>query len=107
MYDPLLDGPVKPRTYLEKARKAYLNTAKKKKKNRAKLKVIIGKQLHYVIRDLKTIDRLLCTFAENPMKHKECTYVDTICRVLVQQTCMWRNKTQGVVDWILASNSRK
>jgi hypothetical protein len=37
LYDPLLHGPVKSRTYREKARKAYLNTAKKRKKTRAEL----------------------------------------------------------------------
>jgi hypothetical protein len=84
LYDPLLHGPVKPRTYREKARKAYLNTAKKKKKTRAELKVAIGKQLRYVNRDLKTIDRLLCAFSENPFKEKERNYVETIRKVLVQ-----------------------
>ncbi len=63
LYDPLLHGAVKPRTYLQKARMAYLNTAKKKKKTRAELNVAIGKQLRYVNRDLKTIDSLLCTFS--------------------------------------------
>jgi hypothetical protein len=59
---PVASWSLKPRTYREKARKAYLNTAKKKKKTRAELKVAIGKQLRYVNRDLKTIDRLLCAF---------------------------------------------
>ena len=102
LYDPLLHGPVKPRTYREKARKAYLNTAKKKKKTRAELKVAIGKQLRYVNRDLKTIDRLLCAFTENPLKEKERTYVETIRKVLVQQTYMRRNKPHSVVDRIVS-----
>jgi len=102
LYDPLLHGSVKPRTYREKARKAYLNTAKKKKRTRAELKVTIGKQLRYVNRDLKTIDRLLCAFAENPLNEKERTYVETIRKVLVQQTYMRRNKTHSVVDRIVS-----
>ena len=102
LYDPLLHGPVKPRTYREKARKTYLNTAKKKKKTRAELKVAIGKQLRYVNRDLKTIDSLLCAFAENPLKEKERTYVETIRKVLVKQTCMRSNKTHSVPDRIVS-----
>jgi hypothetical protein len=104
LYDPLLHGPVKPRTYREKARKAYLNTAKKKKKTRAELKVAIGKQLRYVNRDLKTIDRLLCAFSENPLKEKDRTYIETIRKLLVQQTYMRRNNTHSVVDRIVSIN---
>ncbi len=102
LYDPLLHGPVKPRTYREKARKAYLNTAKKKKKTHAELKVAIGKQLRYVNRNLKTIDRLLCAFSENTLKEKDRTYVKTIRKELVQQTYMRRNKTHSVVDRVVS-----
>jgi hypothetical protein len=66
------------------------------------LKVAIGKQLRYLNRDLKTIDRLLCAFAENPLKEKERTYVETICKMLVLQTYMRRNKTHSVVDSIVS-----
>jgi IS5 family transposase len=99
---PFASWSLKPRTYREKARKAYLNTAKKKKKTRAELKVGIGKQLRYVNRDLKTIDRLLCAFSENPMKERERTYVETIRKVLVQKTYMRRNKTHSVVVRIVS-----
>ena len=53
-----LHGTVKPRTYRETARKDYLTVAKKKKRTRSELKASIRKQLGYVKRDLKTIDRL-------------------------------------------------
>ncbi len=96
LYDPLLHGPVKFGTYREKAWRAYLNTAKEKK-TRAELKVAIGKQLRYVNRDLKTIDRLLCAFTENLLKENERNYVEIIRKVLVQQTYMRRNKTHRVV----------
>ena len=102
LYDPLHHGAVKPRTYRQKTRKTYLNTAKKKKKTRAELKVGIGKQLRYVNKDLKTIDSLLCAFSENPLKEKERTYVDTIRKLLEQQTYMRRIKTHSVVDRIVS-----
>ena len=102
LYDPLLHGPVKPRTYREKVWKSYLNTATKKKKTHVEMKVAIWKQLIYVNRDLKTIDSLLCAFAENPLKEKERTYVETIRKVLVQQTYMRSNKTPSVPGRILS-----
>ena len=99
-YDPLLHRAVKPRSDRQKARKAYLNTAKKK--TLAELNVAIRKQLRYVNWDLKMIDSLLCAFSENPLKEKERTYVETIRKVLVQQTYMQRNNTYSVVDRIVS-----
>ena len=43
LFTPMLHGAVKPRTYREKARKAYLSVAKKKNKTRAELKTAIGR----------------------------------------------------------------
>jgi hypothetical protein len=102
LYDPLLHAPVKPRTNLEKARKAYLNTAKNKKKRSQEMKVAIRMQLRNFNRDLRTIDILLCAFAGNPLKEKERTNVETIRKVPVQQAYMRRKKTQDVVDRIVS-----
>ena len=70
LYIPALQGPVKPRTHREKARKVYLNTAKKKNKTRAEIKTAIGRQIRYVSRNLKLIDTLLAAFEENPLKEQ-------------------------------------
>jgi hypothetical protein len=51
---------------------------------------------------MKTIDRLLFAFTENPLKEKEHTYVETIRKVLVQQSFMRRNKTHSVGDRIVS-----
>ncbi len=102
LYDPLLHVAVKPRTFRQKARKAFLNTANKKKKTRAELKVVKGKQLHYVNRNLKTIDSLLCAVLENLLREKERIYVETIRKLLVQQSYMLKNKTHSVVDRIVS-----
>ena len=102
LYKPALHGPVKPRTYREKARRAYLNTTKKKNKTRAELKVAIGKQLRFVNRDLKIIDKLLSMFGKNPLKEKDRRYVETIRKVFIQQTYMRRNKTHSVRERIVS-----
>gem|GEM_PF-3567247 len=44
LFTQMLHGAVKPRTYREKTRKAYLSVAKKKNKSRAELKTAIGRQ---------------------------------------------------------------
>ncbi len=103
LYTPSLHGPVKPRTYRENARKAYLRTAKKKKKKTwSELRKAIGGQLRYVNRDLKTIDRLLSAFADNPLKEKDRTYVETIRNVYEQHSFLRRNKTHCVAERIVS-----
>ena len=97
-----LHGTVKPRTYRETARKDYLNVAKKKKRTRTELKAAIRKQLGYVKRDLKTIDRLLAEMVENPLKEKDRTYLETIRKVYEQQDFMKRNKTHSVPERIVS-----
>ena len=49
----------KPRTYRQKARKDYLNTAQSKKPSKRKIRLAIGKQLRYLRRNLGHIATLL------------------------------------------------
>ena len=102
LFTPMLHGAVKPRTYREKGRKAYLSIAKKKNKTRTELKTAIGRQLRYVKRDLKTIDILLSSFAKNPLKEKDGAYVENIRKVYEQQDFMRRNKTHSVPERIVS-----
>ena len=94
----MLHGAVKPRTYREKARKAYLSVTKRKNKTRAELKTAIGLYLRYVKMDLKTFYNLLSSFAKNPLKEKDRAYVETILKVYEQQTYMRRKKIHSVPD---------
>ena len=90
-----------PRTYREKARKAYLSIATKMNKTHVELKTAIGRQLRYVKSDLKTIDNLLYSFAKNPLNEKDQAYVETIRKVHEQQTYMRRNKTHSVPERVV------
>ncbi len=101
LFTPIVHGSLKPRTYREKARKAYLSIAKKKNKTRVELKTAIGRQLRYVKSDLKTIDNLLYSFAKNPLNEKDQAYVETIRKVHEQQTYMRRNKTHSVPERVV------
>ena len=48
----------KPRTYRQKARKAYLAVAKQKKPGYKKIRKAVGQQLRYLKRNLRSIDRM-------------------------------------------------
>ena len=49
----------KPRTYRQKARKDYLNTAQSKKPGKPKIRIAVGKQLRYLRRNISHIEALL------------------------------------------------
>jgi len=59
LHGPLKGRVAKPRTYRQKARKAYLSAAKARRLSARQRRMAIGKQLRYVHRDLLQIDRLL------------------------------------------------
>jgi len=52
-------GKKKPRTYRRVAKNEYLSVAKMRKKSKRTLRKAIGKQLRYLRRNLKTINRML------------------------------------------------
>ncbi|WP_188624717.1 hypothetical protein [Caldalkalibacillus thermarum] len=58
LHQPLRGIQPKPRTYREKARKAYLQVAKQRKVSKKKLRKAIKAQLQYIHRDLKHIEEL-------------------------------------------------
>ena len=58
LHSPLRGKQKKPRTYRKKARKEYLSAAKSKKLSKSKRRKAIRKQLGYLKRNLKIIDRL-------------------------------------------------
>lgn len=59
MHAPFIGVRQKPRTYRQKARRAFLSVAKQKKPSSKKIRKAIGQQLRYLHRNLKTIERLV------------------------------------------------
>ena len=57
LHDPA-EGP-KPRTYWRRARRDYLKIARKRHKTTKEIRKAIKKQLQYIRRDLKIVDKLL------------------------------------------------
>jgi hypothetical protein len=89
----------KPRTYRRKARKYYLNVAKNKKISDKSLKQAIRKQLNYVKRDLKHLEKI------NPvaLSVRQYTEWQTIKKFYEQQKYMFETGTRSVPGDIPAS----
>lgn len=90
----------KPRTYRQNARKDYLSLAKRKKRKGKVIRNAIKRQLQYVRRDLKYIDRYLEEGKKVCLAHAERLQV--IRELYEQQKYMYDNKTHSVPDRIVS-----
>jgi len=102
MIDELHDSAEgeKPRTYRKRARKEYLNTAKKKKKTVKELRRAIRKQLGYVKRDLGVVERYLEKGKKQSKQQSQ--RLETIRTLYEQQLEMFNSRTQRVDDRIVS-----
>ena len=94
----------KPRTYRKEARKAYLNTAMKRKKAKREIRKALRKQLNYVKRNLGHIEKLHQCYAKGktPLTEKEETYLVVIKELYRQQKAMFTEKTHSIEDRIVS-----
>ncbi len=81
----------KPRTYRRKARKAFLNLSKKRKKSKKDIRRCSKQQLQYLRRNFKTINKLLDKFENIPLPPKLHKQYWVIQHVFSQQTYMYEN----------------
>ena len=96
LYDPVLHGKVKPRTYRNIAQKTFLNTAKKKAKSKKEIYKANGQQLRFLRRNLGHIDTLIAAYASFPLKPKEQKYLLVLNTVYEQQEQMYRTHTKSI-----------
>jgi len=99
----VLQTSKKPRTHRRKARKEYLDLAKKKNKTRKEIRKGIGKQLRFLRRNITSIHHLLDQ-TENlpfPLNKRDQRIFFVIQHILDQQMNMYRNKTHSVEDRIV------
>lgn len=92
----------KPRTYREKARKKYLQTAQKKTKSRKVIRKSVGSQLGFLGRNLKSIDKLLDSYQNIPLDAKTYKYLLVIKTVYEQQREMYVKKTHSIEHRIVS-----
>ena len=101
LFNPILHGEVKPRTYRKKARHAYLRTAQKKMKTKNEIRSALGKQLRFLKRNIRHIHRMLDAFEKIPLREAEYKYLLVIQETYRQQTEMYQTKTHSVENRIV------
>jgi len=92
----------KPRTYRRKARKLYLAEAKKKSSSTKAIRRANGKQIAFLGRNIRTIDRLLEKHQGIPLDREQYKYLLVIHTVFEQQEYMHKNKVHSVEHRIVS-----
>jgi transposase, IS5 family len=92
----------KPRTYRQQARKEFLKIAQKKNKTRSAIRKGVGKQLRYLARNLKSIDKLLDQYKLFPLDARQQKYLMVIHTLYQQQKKMFDAKEHTVPDRIVS-----
>ena len=99
---PRSAGGKKPRTYRQKAKKAYLSLAKQRKKSRKMIRRGIRQQLQYLRRNIKIINELSeSAAAKILLKRRDKALIETIGKVYVQQKEMYDENKRRVDDRIV------
>ena len=92
----------KPRSYRKKARKEYLAVAKQRKKSGKVLRRGLGKQLGYVHRNLKTIEKQAKEVGLGVLSRQEYRNLLVCQEVFRQQQEMYQNNKRRVEDRIVS-----
>jgi len=101
LYSPDLHEK-KPRTYRKIARKNYLRTAQKKVKSKKEIRNAVKKQLGYLRRNIKSINKLLDEYKEIPLNQRQHKYLLVINTLYEQQQKMFEEKTHSVEHRIVS-----
>ena len=88
--------PSKPRTYRKVARKNYLKVAQLKIKSKKQIHNGVKKQLGYLKRNIKSINRLLDSYEKFPFTPKEHKYLFVITNLYDQQYTMFKQRSHQV-----------
>lgn len=93
------DG-VKPRTYRKQAYRDYLKTARKRRKSAKEIRKAIGKQLRYMKRDFRHIDRMV--IHGKALTSKQEKLLEVLKTLHEQQEAMYQNKTHKIANRIVS-----
>lgn len=102
MHAPFIGTEEKPRTYREKARKAYLTVAKQKKPGAKKIRKAVGQQLRYLRRNLGTIDQMASNCRLIYLSRRLYRLLLVIKELFRQQQLMYDCQTHSVTDRIVS-----
>lgn len=101
LYEEVKGKVKKPRTYRRVARKVYLSEAKKRRHSRKYLRKAVGKQLGFMKRDLKSIEKLLQFTSLKTLSSSQYKELLVIAELFRQQKEMHRKRTHNIDDRIV------
>jgi hypothetical protein len=102
LHRPLKGKHQKPRTYRKKARKEFLSAAKSKKLSHSKSRKAIRKQLGYLKRNLKTIDKLSRQSSLTALNRRQYKNLLVNHEVYRQQQWMYDHHENKIADRIVS-----
>jgi hypothetical protein len=102
LHRPLKGKQKKPRTYRKRARKEYLSAAKSKKLPKSKRRKALRKQLGYLRRNLKSIDKLSSQVSLSRLTARQYKNLLVIHEVYRQQQWMYDHHERRIGDRIVS-----
>ena len=102
LHKPLKGKQKKPRTYRKVARKAFLAAAKSKRLSKNKLRKALRKQLGYLKRNLKTIEKLSRQTPLTVLKRRHYKNLLVIHEVYRQQQWLYDHRETRIDDRIVS-----
>ena len=102
LHSPNAGKKSKPRTYRNKARKEFLRVTKQRRVKSAVMRKAIAKQLGYVSRNLKSVNKLLEENGFENLSNKKLQELWVITELFRQQKLMYDSKTHSVDDRIVS-----
>ena len=102
MHAPLIGQTTKPRTYRQNGRKDYLAVAKQKRPGYKKVRKAIGRQLHYLRRNLRNIDIMACNGLLVHLSKRQYHDLLVIKELYRQQLWMYENHTHKIAERIVS-----
>jgi hypothetical protein len=92
----------KPRTYRRKARSDYLSMAKKRRKGKKVLRKSIRKQLGYIRRNFKSIEKQVASAGETSLSARDMRTLEVCREVFRQQDSMYERRSHKVENRIVS-----
>lgn len=102
LHQPLIGQTPKPRTYRQKARKAFLVVSKQRRAGAKVIRKAVGKQLRYVKRNLEIIDVLAKEQSLTLLSRKQHRDLLVIQELYRQQRQMYEQRSHQVEDRIVS-----
>lgn len=102
LHEPDRGKTFKPRTYRERARKAYLAVAKQRRVKPRAMRKAVGRQLRFVARDLRIVTQLAADGGLNRLSRRAYKELLVIQELFRQQQAMYDAKSHSTPDRIVS-----